>query len=131
MVFSDGASLATTGSVRIYVTGTVSIGNDVTLGSHPATQLQIITKSDGPSDDAATFQAGSGFKMYGSLFGKNTDVKLGTDAQAFGSIIGRTLYVQSRGKIHYDQAMFNQTVCTNGKFTILRGTWREAIPSAR
>ena len=127
--FSDGTSLATSGSVKIYITGTVSIGDNVTFGSHPGTQLQIITKSDGGSYDTATFHPGNNFKLYGSLYGENTDVKLGRDAQVFGSIIGRTVNVGRRGKIHFDQAMSNQEVCHNGKFTIRRGTWREVIPS--
>jgi hypothetical protein len=127
--FSDGTSLATSGSVRIYVTGTVTIHDGVTLGSPPGTQLQIITKSDGGSYDTSTFQTGNNFKLYGSLYGKNTDVKLGEDAQVFGSIIGRTVYVRKRGKLHLDHAMSNQEVCHNGKFTIRRGTWREVIPS--
>jgi hypothetical protein len=127
--FSDGTSLATSGSVRIYVTGTVTIQDHVTLGSPPGTQLQIITKSDGGSYDTSTFQTGNNFKLYGSLYGKNTDVKLGEDAQIFGSIIGRTVYVRKRGKLHLDNAMSKQEVCHNGKFTIRRGTWREIIPS--
>jgi len=127
--FSNGTSLATSGSVKIYITGTVSIGDNVTLGSHPGSQLQIITKSDGGSYDTSSFQTGNNFKLYGSLYGKNTDVKLGEDAQVFGSIIGRTVYVRKRGKLHLDNAMSNQEVCHNGKFTIRRGTWREIIPS--
>jgi hypothetical protein len=127
--FSNGTSLATSGSVKIYITGTVSIGENVTFGSHPGTQLQIITKSDGGSYDTSTFQTGNNFKLYGSLYGKNTNVKLGEDAQVFGSIIGRTVYVRKRGKLHLDHAMSNQEVCHNGKFTIRRGTWREIIPS--
>ena len=139
--FSDGTSLATSGSVKIYITGTVSIGENVTFGSHPGTQLQIITKSDGGSYDTSTFQTGHNFKLYGSLYGKNTDVKLGRDARVFGSIIGRTVYVGSRINIydeeigvHFDQAMSNQAVCHNDSnfrpnFTIRRGTWREIIPS--
>jgi len=139
--FSDGTSLATSGSVRIYVTGTVTIHDGVTLGSPPGTQLQIITKSDGGSYDTSTFQTGHNFKLYGSLYGKNTDVKLGRDARVFGSIIGRTVYVGSRINIydeeigvHFDQAMSNQAVCHNDSnfrpnFTIRRGTWREIIPS--
>jgi hypothetical protein len=129
MTLGDGASLATSGAVEIYVTGRVSIGDNVTLGSHPGSQLRIITKSDGDPHDPATFEAGSGFTMHGSLYAKNTDVKLGTGAQVFGSIIGRTVYVQSRGQIHYDQAMSSQEVCHGGKLTIRRGTWREVIPS--
>jgi hypothetical protein len=129
MTFGDGASLTTSGPVEIYVTGTVSIGDNVTLGSHPASQLRIVMKSDGDPHDPARFEAGSGFTMYGSLYAKDADVKLGTGAQVFGSIIGRTVYVQNRGQIHYDQAMSSQEICHGGKLTIRRGTWREVMPS--
>ncbi len=145
MTFGDGASLTTSaGLVTIYVTGPpppgttslVTLGTNVTLGTPPRTQLQIISKSDGSdaqSDENDTlfpnWIAGNNFRLYGSLYGKNTDVYLGTDAQIYGSIITRTIYAQSRARIHFDQAMFNRELCHNGKFTIRRGTWREIIPS--
>jgi hypothetical protein len=135
----DNAKLLTTGGpVTIYVTGPpiswtnklADLGSSVTLGANPGTQLNIITKSDGSSTDFLTFAAQDNFTLYGSLYGKNTDVYLGSNSQVFGSIIGRTLRARSGSKIHFDQAMSNREVCHNGKFTIRRGTWREMIPSA-
>jgi hypothetical protein len=144
MTFGDSASLTTSGGlVTIYVTGPphagtntlVTLGTNVTLGAPPRPQLQIILKSDGSdtqSDDSdAVFPnwiAGNNFRLYGILYGKNTDVYLGTDAQVYGSIIARTMYAQGRAKIHFDQAISNRELCHNGKYSIRRGTWREIIP---
>jgi len=135
----DGATLATSGgTVTIYVTGPpitstnklADLGRNATMGANPGTQLNIITKSDGSSADFLTFVAQDNFRLYGSLYGKNTDVYLGSNSQVYGSVIGRTIRVRSGSQIHFDQAMSNRELCHNGKFTIRRGTWREMIPSA-
>jgi hypothetical protein len=129
MVFGDGASLRTSGDpVTIYVTGVVVAGQNVTLGSNPGTQLRIFTKSDAGS--AQGFFTRGDFRFYGSLYGTNTDLYLGEDAQIFGSMIGRTIYARDEARFHYDQAMSNQEICHNGKFSIRRGTWREVIPNS-
>ena len=137
--FADGASLTVSGPVTIYVTGptipgdasgrVVRLGSNVTLGSEPGTQLRIITKSDGAPLEFVRFSAGDGFRFYGSLYGTNTDVYIGANSQIFGSLIGRTILTGVSTKVYYDQAMSNQEVCHNGKFTIRRGTWREIIPN--
>jgi len=141
----NGATLATSGGpVTIYVTGPpvterrlADLGSNVTMGA-PGTQLQIVAKSDGSTTDYLTFVAQDNFTLYGSLYGRNTDVYLGNNSQVYGSIIGRTVRVYSRSispsKIHYDQAMLNQKLCHtdssyNPTFTIRRGTWQEVIPS--
>jgi hypothetical protein len=132
------------GPVTIYVTGPpvterrlADLGSNVTMGA-PGTQLQIVAKSDGSTTDYLTFVAQDNFTLYGSLYGRNTDVYLGNNSQVYGSIIGRTVRVYSRSispsKIHYDQAMLNQKLCHtdssyNPTFTIRRGTWQEVIPS--
>ena len=129
MYFENDTSLVLTGApVIIYVSGGVSLGRNVTIGSHPGTQLRIITKSDGPETEPATFQAGDNLRFYGSLYGKNTDVYLGANAQIHGSMIARTIFAGSFAKIHLDQAMSRQEICHSGKFTIRRGTWRQIIP---
>ena len=130
MNFSDGTSLTTTGGpVTIYVTESVTLGRDVTFGGHPGTQLRIVLKSDGATwFDTADFTADRNFRLYGSLYGKYTNIKLNDDAQVYGSIIGRTVYLDQNSAAHYDQAMQNQEVCHSGKFAVRRGTWREVIP---
>jgi Tfp pilus assembly protein PilX len=126
MTFSDNTSLAATGGlVTIYVTGAVSLGNSVTFGTHPDTQLRIIAKSDGSNTDFVGFNAGNNFTLYGSLYGKNTNIEIGDDAGIYGSMIGRMVHLGKRAAIHYDQAMSRQELCHNGNFNIRRGTWRE------
>jgi Tfp pilus assembly protein PilX len=127
MTFSGNTSLTTSGGpVTIYVTGAVSIGDHVTFGESNK-QIRIITKSDGSSTDFTSFTAENNFTFYGSLYGKNTNIYIGDDAGIYGSMIGRTLHVHSRGALHYDQAIANQEICHGGKFNIRRGSWREVI----
>jgi predicted acyltransferase (DUF342 family) len=78
--------------------------------------------------DTADFNAGRNFRLHGSLYGKYTNIRLDDSARVYGSIIGRTVVLHEDSEAHYDQAMQNQQVCHNGKFSIRRGTWREVIP---
>ncbi|HSC70006.1 MAG TPA: hypothetical protein VLH58_01550, partial [Candidatus Methylomirabilis sp.] len=126
MFFANDTSLVLTGApVTIYVSGWVSLGNNVIIGSHPGTNLRLITKSDGATTESAVFQAGDNLRFYGILFGNNTDVYLGANAQIYGSMIARTIYAGGLAKIHFDQAMSRQEFCHNGRFSIRRGTWRQ------
>lgn len=134
MTFDRNASLKTSGGpVTIYVTGTsgevVDVDKDVTFGASPGTDLRIITRSDLTAAPYPDFRAGDNFAFHGMLYGKNTDIYLGKNAKIFGSMIGRRFTTDTGAAIHYDQAMSNREVCHNGKYSILRGTWREVIPS--
>jgi len=137
--FSLGNSAAITSSggapITIYVTGNVTLGDSATLGSHPPTNLQIVTKSDLADTETDTnrirrFTAGNNLTLYGSLYGRSTDIKLGNNASVYGSVIGRTVVVGNNGSVHYDQALSDRQVCTFGKYNILRGTWREVYPTS-
>jgi len=135
----DGASLTVSGPVTIYVTGPpipgdswgelVRLGDNVTLGSEPGTQLRLFTNSEGTAGEIVRVRAKAGFRFYGSLYGTNTDVYVQSNSEIYGSIIARTILTGDGTKVHYDQAMSSQEVCHNGKFTIRRGTWREVIPN--
>ena len=134
----NNVSLVPSGDVvTIYVTGNVTIGENVTLGSPPGTNLRIIMKSDASLQstlgaDMATFDAKKGFIFHGGLYGRNANVRIGEDSRIYGSIIGRTVYLKSQSdkktQLHYDQAMVASQVCGAAKYVALRGTWREIIP---
>lgn len=135
MTLLNNTALSTSGGpVTIYVTNTsgtvVSLGTNVTLGNPPGGQLTIITRSDLPSTQYVTFTAGDNFQFYGSLYGTSTNLTLGNNAKIYGSMLGRRVTTGSGAAVHFDQAMSNRAVCNpGGNFTILRGTWREIIPS--
>jgi len=131
MTLGDDSTLTTSGGiVTVYVAGPVVVGRQVTLGAHPATNLRIILKSDGGDTDFTSFMAGEDFTLYGSLYGRNTDVFLGDRATVFGAVASRTMAVGPSSNLHYDEAVSSQPLCTgpNGKYTMVRGTWREVIP---
>jgi hypothetical protein len=129
MTFGDDTVLATTGGpVTVYASGPVTLGERVTFGANPGGQLRIILKSDGSNLESANFTANHDFHLYGSLYGKNTNIDLDDHARVYGSVIGRTVVVQGGSALHFDQAMTNQEICHSGMFAIRRGSWREVIP---
>jgi acetyltransferase-like isoleucine patch superfamily enzyme len=130
----DGVSLVPSGGrVTIYITGNISLGNNVVLGSHPGTNMRFVMKSDAsllstnPADQA-TFEAGNNFRFYGGLYGRNANVRIGTDSQIYGSIIGRTVHLRPRTQLHHDLAMLRSEICGAPKYAVRLGTWREVIP---
>ncbi len=117
------------GPVTIYVKGNTTIGDRVTVGGHPGTQLRIVTMSAGDwTSSSARFVAGNNLLLFGSLYGKNTDIWLGEKAQIYGSVVGRTLYAEDGSQFHFDEAMFRQHVCTFARYNIVRGSWHEVVP---
>lgn len=126
---TNGRLAITGGPLTIYVTnntGTVvNLGNNVTLGAHPGTQLRIVTKSERAATASVNFNAGDGLTFYGSLYGKNTDIQIGNKAQIYRSMVGRTIQTGRQSSLHLDQAMSDQEVCHSGKYNIRRDTWRE------
>lgn len=127
---------ASNGVVTIYITGNISLGDNVTLGSFPSTNMRIIMKSDASltstaAADMTSFSAGSNFTFYGGLYGRNANVSIGGGSHVYGSVIGRTTWLQTGTQLHYDQAMMASQVCsasTTGKYVVQPGTWREVIP---
>ena len=127
----NNSNITTSGGlVTIYVTGNVDIGNSVTIGANPGTNLEIIAKSSGADTSSVEFEAGNTFTFYGSFYGKNSDVDLGNDAKIYGSMLARTIKMGNNAKIHYDLALANKSMCTSGKYLVKLGTWREVIPGS-
>jgi len=131
---ADNVSLvpASNGVVTIYVTGNISLGANVTLGSSPGTNMRIIMKSDADltstaAADMTSFSAGSNFTFYGGLYGRNANVNIGGNSHVYGSVIGRTTWLQGGTQIHYDRAMTTFQTCGGSKYAIRPGTWREVL----
>jgi Tfp pilus assembly protein PilX len=123
---------ASGGIVTIYVSGNVTLGNNVRLGSQTSpSNMRIITKSDAAmttNPETAGFTAGNNVIFAGTLYGRNTNVGIGTDSAIYGSLIGRTIAVGARSQLHYDVAVSKIRHCSSGRYTIRPGTWREVLP---
>ena len=124
---------ASNGVVTIYITGNISIGDNVQLGNHPNTNMRIIMKSDASLTstnpaDMTSFSAGINFRFYGGLYGRNANISIGGNSQIYGSVIGRTAWLQGGTQLHYDQAMMFSQICGAAKYVVQPGTWREIIP---
>jgi hypothetical protein len=144
LTLGDGARLTTSGPTTVYLTGPGDnstseniigkIGNNVKLGNDNGTDLTLITKSDGASSTDASVIAGTGFTLYGSIYGRNTVFWFGDGAALYGSIIGGRIFGTYPGywnnqppTIHYDLALAQRPFCS-GKYAVRRGTWREITP---
>jgi hypothetical protein len=77
--------------------------------------------------DMTSFSAGNNFTFYGGLYGRNANVNIGGNSHVYGSVIGRTTWLQSGTQLHYDQAMMTSQVCGAAKYVVLPGTWREVL----
>jgi hypothetical protein len=106
----------------------------VTLGNDNGTDLTLITKSDGASSTDASVIAGTGFTLYGSIYGRNTVFWFGDRATLYGSIIGGRIFGAYPGywnnqppTIHYDLALAQRPFYSD-KYAVCRGKWREITP---
>ncbi len=141
MTLGDGARItaATGDPVTIYVQGAFVAGDNVTIGAEPGQKLSLIMNSGtgAPSE----FRTGNNFRLFGSLYGTNTNVILGDNALIHGSVIGRRLSGrdstwddggpccnQKAPTLRFDRAMMRRAICTYSTFAIRWGTWREILP---
>jgi hypothetical protein len=130
---SISSSVTVAGPARITVLGNTTIGDSVTLGSDPPTQLQLVLPSDDGAPGPFSFTTGHSFRFRGSLYGKHTNVIIGSFPAVYGSLMARTIVVGSSlagtsGALHYDQRLAQRELCHSGAYAIRRGTWREIIP---
>jgi hypothetical protein len=139
LTLGDEARVLTGGApVTLYVRGNVEIGANVVIGAEPGEKLLVIANSG--TGTPATFRTGENFRMYGGLYGTNTNVVFGDGAIVHGSVIGRRISGphasyedgpccnQIAPTLRLDRAMASRAVCTQSVFTVRRGTWREILP---
>ena len=134
----DARVVAGGGPVTIYVRGDLEAGSNVTVGADTGGKILLVTNSG--TGAASTFRTGEGFRLFGGLYGTNTNVVLGDRAVIYGSVVGRRISGphstwegepccnQKAPTLHFDRAMTRWAVCTHGGFAIRRGTWREVLP---
>ena len=134
----DARVVAGGGPVTIYVRANVEAGNNVTMGAEPGEKLLLVTNSG--TEAPSAFRTGENFRLFGGLYGTNTNVVLGDRTVIYGSVIGRRISGphsiwegepccnQKAPTLHFDRAMTRRAVCTHGSFGIRRGTWRELFP---
>jgi hypothetical protein len=139
LTLGDGAHVvAGGGPMTIYVRGDFEAGNNVTMGAEPGEKLLLVTNSGTGTPSAV--RTGENFRLFGGLYGTNTNVVLGDHTVIYGSVIGRRISGphsiwegepccnQKAPTLHFDRAMTRRAVCTHGSFGIRRGTWREIFP---
>jgi hypothetical protein len=94
--------------------------------------MRIIMKSDADltstaAADMTSFSAGINFTFYGGLYGRNANVNIGGNSHVYGSVIGRTTWLQGGTQLHYDRAMTAFQTCGGTKYVVRPGTWREVL----
>lgn len=137
--------------VTIYVRGDFHAGENVRIGvklpdptndtveREPREKISLIMNSG--TGTSSEFRVGNDFRLFGSLYGTNTNVIVGDNAVIHGSVIGRRISGTSAPAwdglpccnrkaptLHFDRAMTTRPVCTYSRFSMRRGTWREVLP---
>lgn len=139
LTLAAGARLVASGPVTVYVRTGFQAGDNVTVGNEPGEKLSLVMNSGaGPPSE---FRTGNDFRLFGTLYGTNTTALLGDGAVIHGSVVtrrisGTSLPVwdgqpccnQKAPTLHFDRAMTTRPVCTFGRFSLRRGTWREVLP---
>jgi hypothetical protein len=139
LTLGAGAHVTASGSpVTIYVRGSFVAGDNVTIGAEPGQKLSLVANSG--TGSPSEFRTGDNFRLFGSLYGTNTNVLLGDNAIIHGAVIGRRISGphstwegepccnQKAPTLHFDRALMVQPVCTYSTFSLRRGTWREVFP---
>ncbi len=142
LTLGNGVRITPTSTpVTIYVRDAFTAGDNVTIGGETTgggadRTVRLIANSWG--GPARQFKTGENFRLFGTLYGTNTDVVLGPGAIVQGAIIGRTILGPKRENepccsgrpptLHFDRALTRRPVCTQSTFSVRPGTWREALP---
>lgn len=132
---SGTGMLQTSGEVKIYVTGSISIaGNGVgTAGNEPEDLLIYGTVDPNNSANKCTSVSVSGNgKLYGAIYAPAASIAVSGNAEVFGSLTGASVTLSGNGGLHYDTQLSNlgrfvtttyTTTYTTTGFS--RYSWRE------
>ena len=138
---SGNGRLVTTGAVKIYVTGAISIsGNGVGTANNAPPNLLIYGTRDPTSTNPACVSSncstsvaitGNG-NFYGAVYAPQASISVSGNGGVYGALTGASVTVNGNGGLHYDEALGNlgryvtttvTTTYTTTGFT--RYSWRE------
>jgi len=96
---SGGSTLSTNGAVTIYFSGFVDCtGGGIENTGHNPHDLTMISAG-------TAFKLGSGAAIYATVLAPNAEVVLGSGADFYGILVGKTLDLKGNIKIHVDESL--------------------------
>lgn len=93
------ATLNVRGPVTIYVTGNMTLGGNTDVTSNLAKDLKIRVLGSGTVTLSGTSE------LYADVYAPLARVEVTSNADLYGSVIGRTLEITGNGNIHYDESL--------------------------
>ncbi len=132
---SGNGRLVTTGAVKIYVTGNISIsGNGVGTAGNLPTNLLVygtVDPTNAANHTTSVAVTGNG-NFYGAIYAPQASITVSGNGAVYGSLTGNSVTFSGNGGLHYDDALGNlgryvtttsTTTYTTTGFT--RYSWRE------
>ncbi|MCK4905294.1 hypothetical protein KAS42_03520 [bacterium] len=141
---NSNSHLTLDGDLTIYITGTLSLnsnsqviiteGSDVTIylaGSFSqSSNSQINNLSEDPTtlsiygtDALTSVNWASNSDFYGAFYAPNADVEIHSNAEIYGSIIANTVDLASNARVHYDEALADETDSIGSGYKMI--SWEE------
>ncbi len=122
---SGNAKLTTTGAVKIYVDGTISIsGNGVSTASNKPSNFLLYSTAG-----ASVSLSGNG-NFYGAVYAPESDVSISGNGQTYGAVVSETYSQTGNGKVHFDESLNDLEGATDSNSTPNLLAWRETNTAA-
>ncbi|MBI3122533.1 MAG: hypothetical protein HYZ03_09645, partial [candidate division NC10 bacterium] len=132
---SGNGQLVTTGAVKIYVTGNISIaGNGVATANNAPPNLLIygtVDPTNAANQTTSVAITGNG-NFYGAVYAPQASISVSGNGGVYGALTGASVSVNGNGGLHYDEALANLgryvTTTTTTTYTttgFTRYSWRE------
>lgn len=118
---ANGATLTSSGPVKIYVTGDLNVDGGSILGSVNSPPNMII-KVVGDNDVRFS---GTNNRLYAGLYAPDSDVTITGSATVYGGVIGEEVSLNGSGRFVLDEALSSAGASEQGITTIDVLSWRE------
>lgn len=126
LTIQGGGTLTSTGTgtVNVYLTGTLIARGNSTVGyaPNPGRMLFQMTAGSQATLEEGTITGSTAF--YGGLYGPLATIKISGNAEVYGSIIAKDVKLEGSAELHYDESLQNNTTIGNlYKRTLV--SWRD------
>ena len=124
LIIQGNATLTTSGSVKIYLTGELSAKGNSMVGvvDHPSRMMFLMaTNSEATLDEGVVTGSNT---FYGALYGPKATINITGNADVFGSVIAKNVNLNGSAWIHYDESLKQQTDVSNQFHTAVI-EWRD------
>lgn len=120
---SGGATVTPSDAVKVYLTGTLTLVGNTTVGNpNDPTDLIFYMTANSVATIEGTFEGTSAF--YGGLYAPEATIAIGGTAEIYGAISANRIHITGNAEIHYDEAMADLET-EPGYYTTELTAWQE------